>query len=81
MDEYPNGTNAIVAVLAYTGGWGWHPGGGCAHSARPQPESCLTFDVSWEAAVCAAARRTHRRATWSGLTSAPGCGMEDAIDP
>ena len=28
MDEYPNGTNAIVAVLAYTGGWGWHPGGG-----------------------------------------------------
>ena len=21
MDEFPNGTNAIVAVLAYTGGW------------------------------------------------------------
>ena len=21
MDEYPNGTNAVVAVLAYTGGW------------------------------------------------------------
>lgn len=27
MDEYPNGTNAVVAVLAYTGAWVWGGGG------------------------------------------------------
>ena len=33
MDEFPNGTNAIVAVLAYTGAWPGCPAGLSADGA------------------------------------------------
>lgn len=61
MDEYPNGTNAVVAVLAYTGVRVWQEGQGLGFRGRSCTESTTWISIPmtlmrwwrcWRTQVC-----------------------------